>query len=48
MFAEVKFVVVKPETVRAPEELESPEPKRLLKDEPLTTRLVVEAVKEDE
>jgi hypothetical protein len=34
---------VRPETVRAPEELERPLPRRLLKDEPLTMRLVVEA-----
>ena len=32
------------ETVRAPAEFESPEPKRLLNDEPFKTKLVVEAV----
>ena len=32
MFDEEKFAVVRPETVRAPAEFESPEPKRLLID----------------
>ena len=36
------------ETVRAPEVLARPEPNKLLKDDPLTMRLVVEAVAKDE
>ena len=36
------------ETVSAPEELDSPEPRRLLKDEPFKMKLVVEAVSNDE
>ena len=48
MLADAKFDVVKPETVRALDELERPEPSRLLNDEPLTMRLVVEAVVKDE
>ena len=36
------------DTVRAPEELVRPVPSRLLNDEPLTTRLVVDAVTNDE
>ena len=48
MLADVKLVVVRPETVRALDELESPEPSRLLKDWELTIKLVVEALMEDE
>ena len=47
-FAEVKLEVVRPETVRAPPEFDSPLPKRLLNELPLTMRLVVEAVAKDE
>ena len=36
------------ETVSAPEELDSPEPRRLLNDEPFRMKLVVEAVSNDE
>jgi len=36
------------ETVRAPPELERPEPRRLLKEEPFTMRLVVEAIAKEE
>ena len=36
------------ETVSAPPELDSPLPKRLLKDEPLTIKFVVDAVTNDE
>ena len=39
---------VTPELVKAPEERDSPVPKRLLKDEPLMIKLVVEAVMKDE
>ena len=46
--AEVKFDVPSPDTVSVPAELESPEPKSLLNDDPLTMRLVVEAVMNDE
>ena len=48
MLAEEKFVVVSPETVRAPLELDKPEPSKLLNDEPLIMRLVVEAEVNDE
>ena len=48
MFAEEKFDVVRPETVRALPVLVKPLPKRLLKIEPLTMRLVVEALRKDE
>jgi len=47
MFADAKLEVVRPDTVRAPDELERPEPKRLLKDWPLIMKLVVEAVLKD-
>jgi DNA-binding transcriptional regulator LsrR (DeoR family) len=36
------------ETVSAPLEFDSPEPSKLLKDEPFMTRLVVDAVMADE
>ena len=48
MLADEKLVVVNPDTVRAPLEFDSPEPKRLLKDELLTIRFVVEAETTDE
>ena len=35
------------EQVKAPEESDNPEPRRLLKDEPFKMRLVVEAVESD-
>ena len=44
----MKLEVERPETVRAPAVLASPLPKRLLKEEPLTRRLVVEAVRKEE
>ncbi len=46
--AEVKFDVVRFDTVNAPPVLANPEPKRLLNDEPLTMRLVVDAIANDE
>jgi hypothetical protein len=46
--AEAKLEVVRPETVRAEEELESPEPRSELKEEPPIERLVVEAVLKEE
>ena len=46
--AEVKLEVVRPETVRALEELERPEPSRLVNEELLITKLVVEAVLKEE
>ena len=42
--ADARLDVVNPDTVRAPLLFERPEPKRLLNDEPFTTRLVVDAV----
>ena len=39
----MKFDVVNPETVSAPDEFDRPEPSKLEKDEPLTIRFVVEA-----
>jgi hypothetical protein len=39
---------ITPELVNAPDERDSPVPSRLLNDEPLTMRLVVEAVTNDE
>ena len=47
MFADAKFEVFRPDTVSAFPEFESPEPRRLLNDEPFTMRLVVEAVVND-
>ena len=44
----MKLDVVRPETVRVPELFDNPDPRSLLNDEPLTTRLVVEAVLNDE
>ena len=43
-FGDEKLEVVSPETVRAPEELERPEPRRLLNELPLRIKFVVEAV----
>ena len=48
MLAEANSEVVSPETVRAPEELVRPVPRRELKLEPLITRLVAEAVLKEE
>ena len=48
MLAEVKLEVPRPETVRAPVEFERPEPSRLLNEEPLTMRFVLEAVTKEE
>ncbi len=48
MFGEVKCEVERPETVSAPPEFVRPEPKRLLRDVPLMTRFVVEAVTNEE
>ena len=48
MLAEAKFVVVKPETVKAPLEFVRPLPSKLLNDEALTIRFVVDATTNDE
>ncbi len=48
MLAEARLLVVNPDTVRVPFEFDRPEPKRLLNDEPLIRRFVVEAVAKEE
>ena len=48
MLEEEKLDVVRPETVRVPAELERPEPSKLLKEELLIMRFVVEAVAKEE
>ena len=45
--AEARLDVVNPETVRVPAELDRPLPNKLLKDELLTSKLVVLAVTKD-
>lgn len=48
MFADEKLEVVRPETVRAFDEFDRPEPRRVLNDWPPMLRLVVEAVVKEE
>jgi hypothetical protein len=48
MFAEVKFDVERPETVRAEPDIERPEPVRSVNDSPFTMRFVVEEMIDEE